>query len=236
MINQFEPNVEESFVTKISNRKKRKPKNPLKYNMSLDEWQKTAKRLIYENQLVIVTGDAGSGKSLTCAITSLDLFFKREVEQILVTRAAIETGKSLGYLPGELKDKFGPYLEAFMENVQKSIPATKLKNIIDKKAINALPVQYIRGKTVDDILIVEETQNFSKHEILAILTRLGKKGRIVFNGDLKQTDLKHPGDSNGLEYLIKLSNSIKEIKHIHLNSQHRSDLVGKIIDYEYNKS
>jgi len=93
-------------------------------------------------------------------------------------------------------------------------------------------VQFIRGKTIDDILVVEEAQNLTKAEMLAILTRLGKTGKIIVNGDNEQKDIK---DSyNGLSYAIDLSKKIDEIKWIKLKENHRSDIVGKILDFEYN--
>lgn len=213
---------------------KKRPKSEIKYEVTLDEDQKLVKQSIWENQVTIVTGRAGSGKSLVCVIGAIDLLFNKEIEKINVTRAAIETGKSLGYLPGDLDEKFNPYLEAFMENVEKSVSLEKRKNLKDK--IAATPIQFIRGKTIDGLLVVEEAQNLSKHEVLAILTRLGKNGRIVFNGDLDQKDIKdYDGEENGLKYLYELSKNIEEIKLIKLKTQHRSDLVGKILDHEYNK-
>jgi phosphate starvation-inducible PhoH-like protein len=86
---------------------------------------------------------------------------------------------------------------------------------------------------VDDVLVVEEAQNLTKAEMLAILTRLGKNGKIIINGDNEQKDIKDP--YNGLSYAIELSKKIDGIKHIKLQHNHRSDLVGKILDYEYNK-
>ena len=107
---------------------------------------------------------------------------------------------------------------------------------IEEEKIKALPVQFIRGKTIDDILIVEEAQNLTKGEMLAILTRLGKTGKIVINGDNEQSDIKTPtGEVNGLTYAIELSKRINEIKWIKLKENHRSDLVGKILEYEYGK-
>ena len=218
----------------IANKQKRIPKGEVTYEVVLDEDQKTVKSLIHDNQVVVVTGRAGSGKSLVCVIAAIDLFFKRQVEKILVTRAAIETGRSLGYLPGDLGDKFNPYLEAFMENVKKSIGAEKQKSLEGK--IQAMPVQFIRGKTIDDILIVEEAQNLTKQEMLAILTRLGKQGKIVINGDNNQIDIKSStGEINGLTYAIELSKHIDEIKWVKLQHNHRSDLVGKILDFEYKR-
>ena len=203
--------------------------------LQLNDEQKEAKRLIVENQIVIVTGRAGSGKSLVCAQAALDFLKKKEVDCIWNTRAAIEVGKSLGFLPGELNEKFDPYMEAFVENLSKCCTnKTEIPQLIKDEKIKAMPVQFIRGKTVDDILIVEEAQNLTKAEMLAILTRLGKTGKIVINGDNEQTDIKiSTGEVNGLTYAIELSKKIDEIKWIKLKENHRSDLVGKILDYEY---
>ena len=98
---------------------------------------------------------------------------------------------------------------------------------------HALPVQFIRGKTIDDVLVVEEAQNLTKAEMLAILTRLGKTGKMIINGDNEQKDIKD--GMNGLSYVIELSKKILDIKYIKLKHNHRSDLVGKILDFEYGK-
>ena len=207
-------------------------KNEIKYAIVLNDEQKEVKRLIRENQIVVITGRAGCGKSLVSAQVALDFLFKKEYEQILVTRAAVEVGQSLGFLPGSLDEKFNPYLEAFQENLMKCYDKVKVEEIISSKKVNALPVQFIRGKTIDDVLVVEEAQNLTKAEMLAILTRLGKSGKIIINGDLEQTDIRESGD-NGLRYVIELSKKIPEIQYIKLKHNHRSDLVGKILEYEY---
>ncbi len=205
--------------------------------LQLNEEQKEAKRLIIENQIVVITGRAGSGKSLVCAQAALDFLKKKQVECIYNTRAAIEVGKSLGFLPGALSEKFDPYMEALVENLIKCCSdKSEVPKLIEDGKVKALPVQFIRGKTVDDILIVEEAQNLTKGEMLAILTRLGKSGKIVINGDNEQTDIKSStGEISGLNYVIELSKKIEEIKWIKLATNHRSDLVGKILDYEYGK-
>ena len=205
--------------------------------LQLNEEQKEAKRLIVENQIVVITGRAGSGKSLVCAQAALDFLKKKQIGCIYNTRAAIEVGKSLGFLPGDLNGKFDPYMEALVENLNKCCSdKNEVFKLIEEGKVKALPVQFIRGKTVDDILIVEEAQNLTKGEMLAILTRLGKSGKIVINGDNEQTDIKSStGEINGLSYVIELSKKIEEIKWIKLAINHRSDLVGKILDYEYGK-
>jgi len=207
-------------------------KSEIKYAIQLNEEQKEVKRLIRENQIVIITGRAGCGKSLVSAQTALDFLFKKEFDSIFITRATVEVGHSLGFLPGNLNDKFNPYLEAFQENLIKCYDKVKIEQLVLDGKIIALPVQFIRGKTIDDILVVEEAQNLTKTEILAILTRLGKNGRMIINGDNEQKDIKD--EFNGLSYAIELSKKIDGIEWIKLQHNHRSDLVGKILDYEYN--
>jgi len=97
----------------------RERKNDIKYNITLNDEQKEVKRLIRENQIVVITGRAGCGKSLVSAQCALDFLFKKECDKILVTRAAVEVGHSLGFLPGSLNEKFDPYLEEFQENPNK---------------------------------------------------------------------------------------------------------------------
>jgi phosphate starvation-inducible PhoH-like protein len=210
----------------------RERKNEIKYNVTLNEEQKLAKQLIINNQIVIVTGRAGSGKSLVCAQAALDFLMKKQCNHIYVTRATIEVGGSLGFLPGDLEDKFNPYLEAFQENLEKCYDRVKIQELVKNKKVVAYPVQFIRGKTIDDVLVVEEAQNLSKGEMLAILTRLGKTGKIIINGDNEQKDIKE--SYTGLSYAIDISKKIEGIEWIKLKANHRSDLVGKILDNEYN--
>jgi phosphate starvation-inducible PhoH-like protein len=210
----------------------RERKSDIKYNVTLNEEQKLAKQLIIDNQIVIVTGRAGSGKSLICAQAALDFLMKKQCNHIYVTRATIEVGGSLGFLPGDLEDKFNPYLEAFQENLEKCYDKVRIQELVKNKKVIAYPIQFIRGKTIDDVLVVEEAQNLTKAEMLAILTRLGKTGKIIINGDNEQKDIKE--SYTGLSYAIELSKKIEGIEWIKLKANHRSDLVGKILDLEYN--
>lgn len=207
-------------------------KGDIHYNVTLNEEQKAAKQLIIDNQIVVITGRAGSGKSLLCAQVALDFLMTKQCDNILVTRAAIEVGNSLGFLPGDLKDKFNPYLEAFQENLMTCYDKLKVAELIKEQKVRALPVQFIRGKTVEEVLVVEEAQNLTKPEMLAILTRLGKTGKIIINGDLEQQDTRE--SFTGLHYAIELAKKIDGIEWVKLQENHRSDLVGKILEYEYN--
>jgi phosphate starvation-inducible PhoH-like protein len=208
-------------------------KNDIKYNVQLNEEQKLAKQAIIENQIVIITGRAGSGKSLVGAVTALDFLNTKQVDKVLVARSAVEVGKSLGFLPGDLKDKFNPYMEALIENLYKCMDRLKIDDFVKNGKIQALPVQFIRGKTIDDVLIVEESQNLTSKEMEAILTRLGNTGKIIINGDQSQRDINE--GVTGLDFAIELSKNIEGIVHIKLKENHRSGLVGKILDYIYGK-
>lgn len=229
----------------------RELKNDIKFLISLDEDQKKVKQSIFESEVVVITGRAGSGKSLVVAQTVLDLIFKGYVDRVYVTRAAVEVGKSLGFLPGELASKFDPYIEAFRENLYACYDKNKVDKHLthlsggeenkDRNAnrtnvakIEGIPTQYIRGKTIGkgQVLVVEEGQNLTEHEMEALITRLGKGGKIIINGDKAQKDIRE--SYTGLDYVIDLSKAIPEIVWHKLKSNHRSDLVGKILDYKYN--
>lgn len=177
-----------------------------------------------------------SGKSMVCAQAGIDFLLQKMTDEILVCRATIEVGKTLGYLPGLLNEKFDPYIEGFVENLNKLYDKVKVEELVKSGKILGVPIQFIRGKTIDSYLVCEESQNLTKHEMLALLTRLGKTGKIVLNGDNAQMDITpKSGEMNGLQYVLEMSKYIPEIKVIKLQENHRSDLVGKILNYEYGK-
>lgn len=214
---------------------KRRPKGEIKYKITLDDGQKEAKRLVIENEIVIITGRAGTGKSAVTAQTALDLLFKRELEKILITRPTVEVGRTLGLLPGSISEKVNPYLEPFFESLYSCYDEEKVKKHIENTNITGKALQFIRGNNFYDksLNILEEAQNSTKAEMLSFLTRLNKGARIVIVGDLDQQDTRE--SYTGLHYAIELANKIQEIKHIKLKNNHRSDLVGKILDYEYER-
>lgn len=220
---------------KTTTTRKRRPKGEIKYKITLDADQKEAKRLIIENEIVIITGRAGTGKSAVTAQTALDLLFKRELDKILITRPTVEVGRTLGLLPGSISEKVNPYLEPFFESLYSCYDEGKVKKHIENTNIIGKALQFIRGNNFYDksLNILEEAQNTTKAEMLSFLTRLNKGARIVIVGDLDQQDTRE--SYTGLHYAIELSNKIQEIKHIKLKNNHRSDLVGKILDYEYEK-
>jgi predicted ribonuclease YlaK len=215
-------------------KEKRKPKSEIKFNVQLNEEQKEAKRLILENEIVIITGRAGSGKTLTAAQTALDLMFKTELNKVFITRPTQQMGGTLGFLPGSLNDKLDPYLDPFKENLfQCHSNRNKIEEYLTEEKFEGFALQFARGKTIKQgtMLVCDEAQNTTKHEMLGLLTRLGRGGKIIIIGDNEQKDIRD--DYNGLSYAIELSKRIDEVKWIKLKENHRSDVVGKILDFEY---
>lgn len=204
------------------------------FNVTLNEEQKEAKRAILENQIIVITGRAGSGKSLVAANGALTFLETGQTSNIFVTRATVEVGDSLGFLPGDMNNKFNPYTEALVDNLKKCIDSEKVDKYIEKGAILGMPVQFVRGKTMDEVLIVEEAQNLTEHQMIAILTRLGKTGKIIITGDFDQQDISIA--NTGLHFAVALAKRFpSEVALVKLTENHRSDLVGSIIDFVYER-
>lgn len=218
----------------------RQLKNDIKYCITFDEEQKKVKEAIRDNQIVVINGRAGSGKTMVAAGTVLDMIFKKEFNKVSLTRINIETGRSMGYLPGDKDDKLNPYLQGFRDNIYKfyaddSQKREKLRKMFDERVFDALPIAYIRGLTIDEVLVVEEVQNCTVHEIKAILTRLGINGKIIITGDFDQCDTQDY-HNNALHYLKELSKAVDEVKFMTLQTNHRSGLVQKILDWDHAKN
>lgn len=229
-------------------------KNDIKFNITLDEGQKEVKGSIYNSEVTVVTGMAGSGKTLSVAHTLLDMIFKGEVNRIYITRPSVVVdSQELGHLPGTLQQKISPYLEPFLDNFYKCYDEDKVNKHLthfrdgeentDKNAnrksvakIEGTAIQFIRGKTISDkqILVVDESQNTTVPQMMAILGRLGKGGRIVIIGDPQQRDTKET--YTGLDLAVDLAKNIPEIKLHKLISNHRSPLIEKIHEFVYNKN
>lgn len=213
-------------------------KKKINFNVQLNEEQKEAKNSIIHNQITIITGKAGTGKTLTTVSSALDLLFRKEVTKVFITRPLVTIGKSIGYLPGELDSKVEPFVDVIKQTMidayagNDKSKADEIEKHFDCGDIEIMPVQFIRGKTIGghdpQLLILTESQNLDEHEMEAVLTRLGKHGRIIIDGDLRQKDIKN---KSGLNLALELSKNIEEIKHHHLTVNHRSGVVKKILDF-----
>lgn len=209
-------------------------KNEISYNVQLDEEQKKGKAVILQYPITLITGQAGSGKSLVALQTGLD-FVNKKMGKMILTRALVEVGdESMGYLPGDAKEKLSPYLEAAMENLEKCMNKDEILKLVAADKIIAGPVNFMRGKTVEDVLIVEEGQNLTIGQMLAVLTRTGKNGKIIITGDLAQKDRRKERAYGALDLAIDLAKDLPHhIGWVKLNGQHRHDVVTEINDLVY---
>lgn len=214
-------------------REKSKPKNPIKFKHPLNEEQKEAKAVILESEITVVAGPAGSGKTFLAANICLDMLFRKDLEKAFITRPTKQVGETLGYLPGNMDEKLNPYLDPFKENLYECYDKVKVDSMIKDGLIEGTAIQFIRGKTYGSgkLLIVDESQNTTVHEMVAIMTRLGKGGKMIIIGDPAQKDTREGLD--GLSYAIEMAKNIEGINLIKLCSNHRSDLVSKILEYYY---
>lgn len=213
-----------------------KAKGEINYKITLNEEQRDAKRIILENEINIVTGSPGTGKTLLCAQIALDLLNKKVINQVILLRPTVQVGQSLGYLPGELSEKLDPYFEAFIDSIRicaRDDMKDKFLNS-DKPKIKSLAIQFIRGMTFssDTLVIADEMQNSTIVEMMAILSRIGKQSKIIIIGDNGQQDTREA--ISGLKFALDMSKCLPEIKSIKLKSNHRSEIVEKIWEY-YNK-
>ncbi len=214
---------------------KAKPKGDIRFNIQLNQEQKEGKAVIMDSEITVISSSAGTGKSLLVAATCLDLLFKKEIDSITITRPIVELGRSLGYLPGSESEKLSVYIEPFIDNLYQCYDKTKIDSLLKEGTIKGSALNFIRGKTFSkgQVFIVDEAQNTTRHEMVAIMARLGRGGKLIIVGDTSQKDTNESFD--GLSYAVELAKNIEGISLIKLHSNHRSDLVGKILDYHYNK-
>ena len=209
-------------------KEKRKPKNPITFKLTLNEEQKLAKQLILDNPVVLLKGMAGSGKTLVACQVALDMVFKKEVERIIITRPTVAK-EEIGFLPGDLKEKMDPWLAPIYANLYMLYDKAKIDKMIQDNQIEIVPFAFMRGRTFPDaFVIVDECQNITHGQTEMILGRLGKGGKMVFCGDITQTDLKQKKDS-GIGFFTRLEENIKGVKIITLKTNHRHEIVEPIL-------
>lgn len=209
---------------------KRKPKGPISFKLQLNEEQKVAKLKILENHITVVTGVAGSGKTLLATAVGLDLLFRREVEKIVITRPMVSAGEDMGYLPGDVAEKMDPWLQPIYQNLYALYGKEKIDKEIAEGRIQILPMGYVRGITfVDTFIIADEVQNLTDNQTQALLGRLGKGSKMVLCGDLAQIDLKNK-KSSGLSFLKKVETEVDGFAMVKLESNHRHEIVDKVLE------
>ncbi len=165
--------------------------------------------------MVFVSGPAGTGKTYLSVVYAIDLLKKGDVKKIVLTRPVVEAGESLGFLPGDLKEKVDPYLRPLYDGLNDLLGIETVQKYIEKGVIEIAPLAYMRGRTFEDaFVILDEAQNTTKNQMLMVLTRMGFRTKIIVNGDTTQIDLKQ---ESGFIQALRLLKGKKDIGFIELS-------------------
>ena len=191
------------------------------------------------NDMVFAIGPAGTGKTYTAVALAVRALKNKEVKRIILTRPAVEAGESLGFLPGDMKEKLDPYLQPLYDALRDMLPTQKLLSYLEDDTIEIAPLAYMRGRTLGNVFaILDEAQNASESQLKMFLTRMGKNSKFIITGDVTQIDLPRHKNS-GLLQAQQLLKGIKGIDFIYLNEKDvvRHKLVTRIIQaYQNNQS
>lgn len=206
----------------------RKPKGEIRFHLQLNEEQKEAKQIILENPITLLKGAAGSGKTLLACQIALDMVFKKEMDKLIITRPTVSK-EEIGFLPGDLKEKMDPWLAPIYANFYLLYNKEKIDKMVEEQQIEIVPFAFMRGRTFPKCLvIVDECQNITHNQTEMMLGRLGKGGKMIFCGDLAQTDLPSRKDS-GISFFNRLEEKIKGVKICVLKKNHRHEIVEDIL-------
>lgn len=181
--------------------------------------------------MVFAIGPAGTGKTYTAVALAVRALKNKEVKKIILTRPAVEAGETLGFLPGDIKDKLDPYMQPVYDALFDMIPGAKLIDYMERRVIEIAPLAFMRGRTLDHaFVLLDEAQNTTISQMKMFLTRMGKSAKFIINGDLTQIDLPYKTKS-GLIYALDRVEKIDEIAVIRLDGKDviRHRLVAKII-------
>ena len=184
------------------------------------------------NDLVFATGPAGSGKTFVAIALAVKALKNKEVRKIILSRPAVEAGEKLGFLPGEMKDKLDPYLQPLYDALQDMIPAAKLKEYMENNVIQIAPLAFMRGRTLNDaVIILDEAQNTTTHQIKMFFTRLGMNAKMIVTGDVTQIDLP-PSTTSGLIQAMQILKGVNGIGKIEFTKKDivRHKLVQRIVE------
>ena len=181
--------------------------------------QKRLVQMAEKNDVVFAIGPAGTGKTYTAVAMAVRALKNKLVKKIILTRPAVEAGESLGFLPGDLKEKIDPYLRPLYDALDDMIPADKLGYYMSTRVIEIAPLAYMRGRTLDNaFIILDEAQNATDLQIKMFLTRIGANAKAIITGDLTQIDLPK-NQRSGLEKAVRILKNIDGIAHIELDEE-----------------
>jgi len=212
---------------------KQKPKGPIKFQIQLNEEQKLAKEKILNNAITVLSGKAGSGKTLLACQIALDLLFKKSIEKIIITRPTVSK-EEIGFLPGDLREKMEPWMQPIYANFYQLYNKEKIDEILANGQVEIVPVAFMRGRTfLDSFVIVDEAQNCTHEQMEMITSRLGIRSKMVVCGDTQQVDLKTVGQS-GFKFLLTIAKRVKDMDSMTLLTNHRHSVVDALLE-EYDR-
>ena len=187
--------------------------------------------LVAKNDIVFAMGPAGTGKTFLAIAFAVAALDRHEADRIVLCRPAVEAGESLGFLPGDLKEKVDPYFAPIYDALNYMLPQNKLRKLLENKTIEVAPLAYMRGRTLDNaFMILDEAQNAAIMQMKMFLTRLGNGSKAIVTGDMTQIDLQRQTDS-GLVQVVKVLQNVDGIGFVTLDDADvvRHPLVRKII-------
>ncbi len=184
--------------------------------------QKKYVKIVNDNDIVFSVGPAGTGKTFIAVAFAIAALENHDVDRIILCRPAVEAGESLGFLPGDLKEKVDPYLTPLYDSLHEMMPGNKLKPLLNKNIIEVVPLAYMRGRTLNNaFLILDEAQNSTPMQMKMFLTRLGVNSKSIITGDITQIDLPKRSDSG----LIDVMNVLKGVDGIGFAELNENDVV-----------
>ena len=187
---------------------------------------------VENNDLVFAIGPAGTGKTFVSVALAVRALKEKQVKKIIMTRPAVEAGESLGFLPGDLKEKVDPYLRPIYDALHEMIPAEKLNYYYESNIIEVAPLAYMRGRTLENaFVLLDEAQNTTTQQMKMFLTRMGTKSKVIVTGDMSQIDLpKH--QKSGMKEAVNILKGTDGIGFVHLDVSDvvRHHLVKKMIE------
>ncbi len=184
-----------------------------------------------KNDLTFALGPAGTGKTYVAIALAVRALKNREVRKIILSRPAVEAGEKLGFLPGDMKDKIDPYLQPLYDALEDMIPAVKLKEYMETNVIQIAPLAFMRGRTLNDaVIVLDEAQNTTTHQLKMFLTRLGMNAKMIITGDVTQIDLPR-STASGLVQALKVLHDVPGIGRVEFGKKDivRHQLVQRIV-------
>lgn len=184
------------------------------------------------NDLTFALGPAGTGKTYIAIALAVKALKNKEARRIILSRPAVEAGEKLGFLPGDMKDKIDPYLQPLYDALEDMIPSVKLKEYMETGVIQIAPLAFMRGRTLNDaVIVLDEAQNTTTHQIKMFLTRLGMNAKMIVTGDATQIDLPR-STASGLIQALKILKGVEGIGRVEFGKKDivRHALVQRIVE------